>query len=244
MEFENTFDVDAPIEEVWKTLLDVERVAPCVPGAEVLEQTGENSYKVAIKVRVGPMSMQYKGDIDIVDADAGGAPGEHARAGPRGARPGDGERRRGDDAQRAGRRAPTARSRPTCSSAAASRPWAAGSSRTSRRRSSTSSPRTSRRCCPARPRRPATAPPSRRPAADAAESVQPDAPSQGTQPASQASEPSKEAPRQAPAADAELSAMDLVVAVAAGRLKDPRAAGGLLAVVVLLAFLLGRRSAG
>src|SRR3954452_20897488 len=70
MQFENTFDVDAPIEQVWKTLLDVERVAPCVPGAEVLEQTGEDSYKVAIKVKVGPMSMQYKGDVDIVEADA------------------------------------------------------------------------------------------------------------------------------------------------------------------------------
>jgi carbon monoxide dehydrogenase subunit G len=69
MQFENTFDVDAPIEEVWKTLLDVERVAPCVPGAEVLEQTGDDSYKVAIKVKVGPMSMQYKGDVDIVEAD-------------------------------------------------------------------------------------------------------------------------------------------------------------------------------
>jgi uncharacterized protein len=70
MQFENSFDVDAPIDQVWKTLLDVERVAPCVPGAEVLEQTGDDSYKVAIKVKVGPMSMQYKGDVDIVEADA------------------------------------------------------------------------------------------------------------------------------------------------------------------------------
>jgi carbon monoxide dehydrogenase subunit G len=69
MEFENTFDVAAPIEEVWTTLLDVERVAPCVPGAEVLERVGEDAYKVAIKVRVGPMSMQYRGDIEIVDTD-------------------------------------------------------------------------------------------------------------------------------------------------------------------------------
>jgi carbon monoxide dehydrogenase subunit G len=37
MKFENTFAVDAPIDEVYATLLDVERVAPCVPGAEVLE---------------------------------------------------------------------------------------------------------------------------------------------------------------------------------------------------------------
>jgi carbon monoxide dehydrogenase subunit G len=69
MEFENTFDVPAPIDEVYAALLDVQRVAPCVPGAEVLEQTGEDSYKVAIKVKVGPMSMKYTGDVDIVEKD-------------------------------------------------------------------------------------------------------------------------------------------------------------------------------
>jgi carbon monoxide dehydrogenase subunit G len=67
MEFENTFDVPAPIDEVYVALLDVQRVAPCVPGAEVLEQTGEDAYKVAIKVKVGPMSMTYKGDVEIVE---------------------------------------------------------------------------------------------------------------------------------------------------------------------------------
>jgi carbon monoxide dehydrogenase subunit G len=69
MEFENTFDVPAPLDEVYAALLDVERVAPCVPGAEVLEQTGENAYKVAIKVKVGPMAMQYRGDVEIVEKD-------------------------------------------------------------------------------------------------------------------------------------------------------------------------------
>ena len=69
MQFENTFDVPAPIDEVYAALLDVERVAPCVPGAEVLEQTGDDAYKIAIKVKVGPMSMQYKGDVEIVDRD-------------------------------------------------------------------------------------------------------------------------------------------------------------------------------
>ena len=69
MEFENTFDVPAPIDQVYAALLDVERVAPCVPGAEVLEQSGEDSYKVAIKVKVGPMSMKYMGDVEIVEKD-------------------------------------------------------------------------------------------------------------------------------------------------------------------------------
>jgi carbon monoxide dehydrogenase subunit G len=69
VKFENTFEVDAPIDEVYATLLDVERVAPCVPGAEVLEKTGDDSYQVAIKVKVGPISMTYKGTVEIIERD-------------------------------------------------------------------------------------------------------------------------------------------------------------------------------
>jgi carbon monoxide dehydrogenase subunit G len=69
MKFENTFAVEAPIDEVYTTLLDVERVAPCVPGAEVLEKTGDDTYQVAIKVRVGPISMTYRGNVEIVERD-------------------------------------------------------------------------------------------------------------------------------------------------------------------------------
>src|SRR4051794_19967334 len=69
MRFENSFDVQAPIEAVWSAVLDVERVAPTVPGAQVLEQTGENAYKVAIKVKVGPMSMTYRGEVEITERD-------------------------------------------------------------------------------------------------------------------------------------------------------------------------------
>ena len=69
MKFENAFVVQAPIDEVYAALLDVERVAPCMPGAEVVEKTGDDAYKVAIKVKVGPMSMTYKGDVQIVERD-------------------------------------------------------------------------------------------------------------------------------------------------------------------------------
>jgi carbon monoxide dehydrogenase subunit G len=69
MQFENRFDVDAPLDDVWKAVLDVERVAPTVPGAKVLERTSDTAYKVAIKVKVGPMSMTYKGDVEIVERD-------------------------------------------------------------------------------------------------------------------------------------------------------------------------------
>jgi uncharacterized protein len=69
MRFENHFDVGAPIDAVWDAVLDVERVAPTVPGARVLEQVGEDAYKVAIKVKVGPMSMTYNGDVTITERD-------------------------------------------------------------------------------------------------------------------------------------------------------------------------------
>ena len=69
MRFENHFDVDAPIERVWEAILDVERVAPTVPGAEVLERVSDDAYKVAIKVKVGPMSMTYRGEVEITDRD-------------------------------------------------------------------------------------------------------------------------------------------------------------------------------
>src|SRR3954452_21373377 len=69
MEFQNEFDVEAPIDEVYSAMLDLERVAPAMPGAEVLEKTDDDHYKVAIKVKVGPISMQYRGDVEVVDKD-------------------------------------------------------------------------------------------------------------------------------------------------------------------------------
>ena len=69
MDFENTFQVDAPIDEVYSALLDVGRVAPCVPGAQVYDRTGDDAYEVGIKVKVGPMSMLYKGTVEIIDRD-------------------------------------------------------------------------------------------------------------------------------------------------------------------------------
>src|SRR4051794_16929785 len=69
MEFKNEFDVNAPSDQVWQTLLDLEKVAPAMPGARVLERIDDDNYKVAIKVRVGPMSMEYRGDVEIADKD-------------------------------------------------------------------------------------------------------------------------------------------------------------------------------
>src|SRR4051794_37912918 len=69
MQFENHFEVDAPLDDVWTALLDVERVAPTVPGAQVLERVSDDAYKVGIKVKVGPMSMTYRGQVEITERD-------------------------------------------------------------------------------------------------------------------------------------------------------------------------------
>jgi uncharacterized protein len=69
MQFENEFTVAKPIGEVWGTMLDLERVVPCVPDARVLEKTSETSVKAEIKIRLGSMSMNYSGPAEIVEQD-------------------------------------------------------------------------------------------------------------------------------------------------------------------------------
>src|SRR4051794_4283701 len=69
MRFENSFDVDAPVDEVYETLLDLEKVAPAMPGAQVTEKLSDDAYKVAIKVKLGPMTMNYRGDVEVREKD-------------------------------------------------------------------------------------------------------------------------------------------------------------------------------
>ena len=69
MKLDSTFTVTAPIEEVWKTLMDFEQVAGCVPGAQVLNKLSEDAYQVAMKVKLGPVTMQYKGQMEVVERD-------------------------------------------------------------------------------------------------------------------------------------------------------------------------------
>jgi carbon monoxide dehydrogenase subunit G len=69
MEFDNSFSVQKPIDEVWATMLDLERVVPCVPGAKVIEKTGDKSVKAEVKIRLGSMSMTYTGPAEIVEQD-------------------------------------------------------------------------------------------------------------------------------------------------------------------------------
>src|SRR5690242_21043554 len=68
MELTNTFRVGLPVAEAWNVLLDVERIAPCMPGAQLQEVEGDE-YRGIVKVKVGPISAQYKGAARIVEAD-------------------------------------------------------------------------------------------------------------------------------------------------------------------------------
>ncbi|MET7906045.1 SRPBCC family protein [Streptomyces sp. NPDC005355] len=68
MELTNTFTVGMPLEETWKVLTDLERIAPCLPGAALLGVNGED-YQGAVKIKVGPVSATYKGTARFLECD-------------------------------------------------------------------------------------------------------------------------------------------------------------------------------
>ncbi|HUS60635.1 MAG TPA: SRPBCC family protein, partial [Acidimicrobiales bacterium] len=68
MELTNDFRVGVPVAQAWKVLTDVERIAPCMPGAELQEIEGDE-YRGIVKVKVGPITAQYKGKATFVHID-------------------------------------------------------------------------------------------------------------------------------------------------------------------------------
>ncbi|WP_340687271.1 SRPBCC domain-containing protein [Amycolatopsis coloradensis] len=69
MRLDHEFTVPAPVGEVWKAVVDPERVAPCMPGATVTEVDGD-AFKGTVKVKLGPISLLYKGTGHFVEKDA------------------------------------------------------------------------------------------------------------------------------------------------------------------------------
>ena len=69
MEIENEFTVPAPIDHVWAYLLDVERVAPCMPGAELTEVVDDTTWKGKVNMKLGPVSMSFAGTVTMQDRD-------------------------------------------------------------------------------------------------------------------------------------------------------------------------------
>jgi carbon monoxide dehydrogenase subunit G len=68
MKLENEFTVPAPIEQAWEVLLDVERVAPCLPGAAIEGSDGD-SHKGTMTIKIGPITARYTGTVKIEEAD-------------------------------------------------------------------------------------------------------------------------------------------------------------------------------
>jgi uncharacterized protein len=69
MKLEQTFEVAAPLERVWTALLDLERVAPCLPGATITGHDEEGAYHGTFSVKLGPVTAAYNGTITIDEVD-------------------------------------------------------------------------------------------------------------------------------------------------------------------------------
>lgn len=71
MKLEHSFEVAAPLDRVWEALIDVERVAPCLPGAEITEAGEDGAYRGTFSVRLGPTTAAYRGELAMQEVDAG-----------------------------------------------------------------------------------------------------------------------------------------------------------------------------
>jgi carbon monoxide dehydrogenase subunit G len=66
---ENAFEVTAPVDDLWAYLLDVERIAPCMPGAELTETVDERTWKGNLKAKFGPVTMAFAGTVAMESRD-------------------------------------------------------------------------------------------------------------------------------------------------------------------------------
>jgi uncharacterized protein len=71
MQLTNEFKVNVPVEEAWAVLTDIERIAPCLPGAELRDVEGDD-YLGVVKVKVGPITTEYRGKARFLELDTAG----------------------------------------------------------------------------------------------------------------------------------------------------------------------------
>lgn len=69
MQLAQSFEVAAPIDRVWKALIDIEHVAPCLPGAAVTARNDDGSYQGSFSVKIGPTSASYTGKLEMLEID-------------------------------------------------------------------------------------------------------------------------------------------------------------------------------
>src|SRR5918998_4476021 len=71
MKINNEFTVGAPVEQAWDVMLDIERIAPCLPGAAIQGEKGDGEYEGTMKVKIGPITANYKGTVKFEEVDEG-----------------------------------------------------------------------------------------------------------------------------------------------------------------------------
>jgi carbon monoxide dehydrogenase subunit G len=69
MEFDNSFEVPLPVGDAWAVLMDIRRIAPCMPGAELTDVVDERTYKGRIAVRLGPVALTFAGTVKFEEID-------------------------------------------------------------------------------------------------------------------------------------------------------------------------------
>jgi len=69
MEFDNSFEVPLRLDDAWKILMDIQRIAPCMPGATLTDVVDSRTYKGRIAVRLGPVSLTFAGTVKFEDVD-------------------------------------------------------------------------------------------------------------------------------------------------------------------------------
>ncbi len=72
MEFDNSFDVPLSPAQAWAVLMDIPRIAPCMPGAELTEIVDPQNYKGKISVRLGPVALTFAGRVEFESMDEAG----------------------------------------------------------------------------------------------------------------------------------------------------------------------------
>ena len=69
MQIENAFEVPLPPDQAWKVLMDIERIAPCMPGAALTEVVDDRTYKGTVAVKLGPVALSFAGDVSFESID-------------------------------------------------------------------------------------------------------------------------------------------------------------------------------
>jgi len=69
MQINNTFEVPQPPAQAWKTLLDIERIAPCMPGAELTGVVDKDTYNGKVSVKLGPVALAFAGQVKFTEID-------------------------------------------------------------------------------------------------------------------------------------------------------------------------------